>query len=1196
MPPIPPKDSAHPERVFVLPSFSTLGDVIVFFTAFDAVRKAHPKADIVVAYNEPSVKEFFCSIWQAQEFYQLPKSVGFKACRFFAQKRFNTLYEFGTTRVSRRFIVLARLVALLQLRRCKTIGYQPFARYGTRHGYLNDESAYDHGARIVRGVGLTPPEIDLAHIAEPLPNELQKTLGDKPYIVFVPVAGARQDLKCWSAKGFIEIANFLQADGYTVVVTGNKETDKEILEIVSANQQILNFAGKTSLGQFYTLMQGASACLAIDTGGGHIASAAGTPLLSLFSDQGPESPRRWAAPKAQVLLTRGLMQHHLPAKVVYSALADLLAGKTIDEANFPARVRLWSAERDAQENKKKILLLFRNAAREDNAAGQTFSTLLRHHQQDEIHCLCDPALVPLLEQTADSIGHHHFSVHPTVRDLKISVVKLLRNERKLPKQISRKTAITQWHHIYDLECNRHSYITCLCLRFPRFTRSAKLHRKPKKSSFLPQERVLVFPPYLGLGDIVIFSRTFAAIRNAHPQAEIVVGYRVAGGLKQNDSVERLLTEDALRQILRAEEFYPMPIANSWRNRFSHNGVCAYLVRNRFSTVYEFGTAIATRRLLVWARLVALLQLRPCKTIGYQPFARYGSRYGYLANESAYHHGTRFLENTGLAVPETPDLSHLKIPLATDLEKELGTQVGDKGYVVFVPIPRSLPGYKPQARSWCAQGFAEVARLLQADGYTIVATGSSDNAPAVADIVGANQQVLNFTGRTSLAELYTLIQGAVACLAVDTGGGHLAATTGTPVLSLFSDQGHESPRRLAPPNAQVLFTRGLMADHLPAQVVYSALCDLLAQKPIAETNFPPRIRLWSAERDTSENRKKILLLFRNALGEVVLTWPVFQAILQQHLQDEIHCLADPAFISLVEQGADALGHKHFSVYPVERVHYSSLFKLLRSERKLPKQISRKTAIAQWHRIYDLERNRRSRATSLTCRLSRFTRKAKFYGEKPWAKNGIFKPKGRKPDGSRHHASHSHLKFLQALELEAAPADFSFLEQKLAPELEGAIAGKKFALLIVGSSGGTNCPKRWTTAGWAGLADKLHGQGVTPLLIGTAIDAETATQVAAQTSAAVNLVGKTNFAELYSLAAQASCIVSGDTGAGHLAANAAAARHKVPHTIPVLSLFGEATDPERWCPPSALAIQHKPLHQLKAETVWDKLYPLLPERLT
>ena len=186
-------------------------------------------------------------------------------------------------------------------------------------------------------------------------------------------------------------------------------------------------------------------------------------------------------------------------------------------------------------------------------------------------------------------------------------------------------------------------------------------------------------------------------------------------------------------------------------------------------------------------------------------------------------------------------------------------------------------------------------------------------------------------------------------------------------------------------------------------------------------------------------------------------------------------------------------------------------------------------------------------------------------------------------------HSHLRFIKALGLTPQEADFSFLQCGLTPELQAAVGDTPYALLIVGSSGGTLCPKRWAVEGWAELAGKLAREGIQPVLIGTAVDSDTARQVAAKAPYAVNLVSQTNFAQLYSLAARASCIVSGDTGAGHLAGTAAA-RHKVP----MLSLFGEATDPERWLPPDALAIQHKPLRQLKADAVWQKLHPLLPVR--
>ncbi len=682
------------------------------------------------------------------------------------------------------------------------------------------------------------------------------------------------------------------------------------------------------------------------------------------------------------------------------------------------------------------------------------------------------------------------------------------------------------------------------------------------------ERILILPPSPAIGDIVSFAASFEAVRKAHPKAEITVAYR---GPPVQGVVEAIWQPD---KVCRLPKFGP------WHKFFTPDNAFGFLWQGRFSTIYEFGTARTTRRYLILARLIALLQLRRCTTIGYQPFARYGTRHGYLTDERAYYHGARILRGVGLT-PNKIDISHLLVPIPAELQQT----IGDKPYVVFASEANS----SATGKAWSAAGFAEVAGLLQTEGYLVLATGSATHKESISKIAADNPQVINLAGKTTLAELYTLIQGAAACLSLDTGGGHLAEAACTPLLSLFSDQGHESPRRWAAPSAKVLLTRGSMAKHLPAPIVAKTLLSLIKEQEIDDSDFPPRVCLWSAERDQSENRKKVLLLFRNGLGEVVVAWQMFQALLHHHQNNEIHCIADKSLQNFLEQAAEYFGCRNFSVHIAGREHDASFVSLFREARKIPKKIIRKTGIGKWDSIYDLSRNRWSRAVCLGLRLSPKNRRVALYGEKPWAKIGLPKHEGRTEQGLRHHATYPHIRLAKFLDLKIQEPDFAFLEQELSSELKAAIGDKPFALLIVGSSGGITCRRRWAVEGWAELAGKLAREGIQPVLIGTAVDSDTARQVAAKAPYAVNLVSQTNFAQLYSLAAQASCIVSGDTGAGHLAGTAAA-RHKVP----MLSLFGEATDPERWLPPSALAIQHKPLRQLKADAVWQKLHPLLPVR--
>ena len=139
---------------------------------------------------------------------------------------------------------------------------------------------------------------------------------------------------------------------------------------------------------------------------------------------------------------------------------------------------------------------------------------------------------------------------------------------------------------------------------------------------------------------------------------------------------------------------------------------------------------------------------------------------------------------------------------------------------------------------------------------------------------------------------------------------------------------------------------------------------------------------------------------------------------------------------------------------------------------------------------------------------------------------------------------------------------------------------YALLLPGSGGGPSCPKRWTAAGWIALAAKLAEQGVRPLLAGTEAEAALIAEIAGAStggaSTAVNLAGKTNLAELYTLAAGAACVISCDSGAGHLAAAAAlaSARARGEASTPVLTLFSAATGPDRWLPPGGNSLAPHP----------------------
>jgi ADP-heptose:LPS heptosyltransferase len=95
-----------------------------------------------------------------------------------------------------------------------------------------------------------------------------------------------------------------------------------------------------------------------------------------------------------------------------------------------------------------------------------------------------------------------------------------------------------------------------------------------------------------------------------------------------------------------------------------------------------------------------------------------------------------------------------------------------------------PGTSVPARAWPAGSWREAARLLAAEGHTVVLTGAPGERE-LTDQVCAGLGCRDLGGRTSLAELAAVLEAADAVVVANTGPAHLAAAVGTPVVSLFA---------------------------------------------------------------------------------------------------------------------------------------------------------------------------------------------------------------------------------------------------------------------------------------------------------------------------------------------------------------------------------------------------------------------------
>jgi histidinol-phosphate phosphatase family protein len=129
------------------------------------------------------------------------------------------------------------------------------------------------------------------------------------------------------------------------------------------------------------------------------------------------------------------------------------------------------------------------------------------------------------------------------------------------------------------------------------------------------------------------------------------------------------------------------------------------------------------------------------------------------------------EAAGFPLPEWDDG---RLRLRPDLPS---VPEADGDYVVV------HPGASVPARACPPDVCREIVAALVTEGYRVLVTGGPDERSLTGYVAAAGGTDLG--GRTSLGELASVVAGAVALVVGNTGPAHLAAATGTPVVSLFA---------------------------------------------------------------------------------------------------------------------------------------------------------------------------------------------------------------------------------------------------------------------------------------------------------------------------------------------------------------------------------------------------------------------------
>jgi ADP-heptose:LPS heptosyltransferase len=298
-------------------------------------------------------------------------------------------------------------------------------------------------------------------------------------------------------------------------------------------------------------------------------------------------------------------------------------------------------------------------------------------------------------------------------------------------------------------------------------------------------------------------------------------------------------------------------------------------------------------------------------------------------------------------------------------------------------------------------------------------------------------------------------------------------------------------------------------------------------------------------------RRILVIKLGALGNVVLSLGPFAAIRRHHMAAHITLLTTAPYAEWL-----AASPWFDAVLIDERPDWWDLRGWLRLRQRL--------IDGRFDRAYDLQTSGRS---------SRYFQLLPRDSRPDWSgiAHGCALP-DRDPNRNHlHDVDRQFGQLRQAGIALAEPADLSWSNGDI-----GAFdLPRTFALLSPGSSP-HRLLKRWPAGRYRELAAALSARDITPVVVGTAPERPLADAILKGIRGGIDLTGRTDFAQITSLARAASLAVGNDTGPMHLIAAVGG---------PCIVLFSRDSDPALCAPrgPHVCVLRRPGLDRLDVATV-------------
>jgi N-acetylglucosaminyldiphosphoundecaprenol N-acetyl-beta-D-mannosaminyltransferase len=306
-------------------------------------------------------------------------------------------------------------------------------------------------------------------------------------------------------------------------------------------------------------------------------------------------------------------------------------------------------------------------------------------------------------------------------------------------------------------------------------------------------RILIVQPG-DLGDLILSTPAISALREAYPNAFIglLAVSNAAPVIPNNGLVDVVITLD--RKIAGSTVAFFKP--DNLKRIFS-------LRQYRFDTVLYFRQFTLKAGTAKFA-LIALATGAK-RQIGLQ------NGNGWFLTESlpdqgfgAKHQAQYWLDLAGLVGADiTPRPAVVAMAESSPLPSQLPAKTPGRPRVV---IHAGSGGFS-LARRWSPEGFAAVAsRLHQTHQVEIILVGGKgDDADTVEQALSPETRIdtVNFSGRTSLAELASVLSSADVFIGADSGVMHLAAAAGAPIAAIFGPSNPDAWGPWTPQGRQIV---------------------------------------------------------------------------------------------------------------------------------------------------------------------------------------------------------------------------------------------------------------------------------------------------------------------------------------------------------------------------------------------------------